>query len=136
MPKRKLSTAKKTAWSWFSQWIRLSRADQNGYVQCYTCDAIEHYKDMDAGHWLPRTRGNSVFFDENNVRPQCKTCNQGRAGMTHIFTQNMIAEFGPEIVEEMEQKASQIVKYSLSDYDRIAKEYRERVKEIECFGPL
>lgn len=51
---------------------RLQYADKNGMVKCTTCDAVKHYKSMQAGHFLAG-RGNSILFENNNVHPQCLT---------------------------------------------------------------
>lgn len=127
---RKLSTAKSNAWKWFSLWVRLSHADANGYVQCFTCDQVRHYKEVDAGHWIPKKRGNSIYFEERNVKPQCPSCNRFYEGMGHIFTQRMIEEYGPGIVDEMEAQARQTKIYRLADYEEIESEYRSRVQEL------
>jgi hypothetical protein len=132
--KRKPSTAKAAAWKWFSAWVRLRYADASGYVKCWTCDAVKHWKEMHAGHWIPKKRGNSVYFEERNVRPQCPSCNMFYEGMGHIFTQRMIDEFGPGIVDEMESLARTTVQYRLCDYEAIEAEYRGRVRALSEEG--
>lgn len=130
MAKRNTGTAKKAAWGWFSKWVRLSYADDHGFVRCWTCEGVHHWKEIDAGHWVPKKRGNSVLFDERNCRPQCVSCNRFYEGMGHVFTQKMIEEYGPGIVDEMEALARTQKIYRLADYEAIETEYRGRVQEL------
>ena len=71
MKKKKLSTVKKRVWTLISRYIRLKNADHNGYVSCVTCGSTKHYKELQAGHFIPQAQGNAVKFDLRNIAPQC-----------------------------------------------------------------
>jgi len=66
-----MKKAKKKAWIQFSRYIRLKYA-KNGFVKCYTCSTVKHWKEMQAGHGIGG-RSNAVLFNEDIVRPQCLT---------------------------------------------------------------
>jgi len=129
--KRKLSTAKANAWRWCSKYIRLKWADSNGYASCVTCGVTKHWKELDAGHFIPKSRGNAIYFEEDNLAPQCDSCNRFHGGKDHMFTLWMLDWYGRERVEELEHQAQTTVKYTAADYDAMADDYRERVKELE-----
>ena len=75
----------------FSQYIRRSNADNNGYCTCVTCNKTFHWKEIQAGHFMSR-KFYSVRWSEENVKPQCVACNVYRAGEQYkysIFSKNL-----------------------------------------------
>ena len=128
--KRKKSTAKAAAWRWCSQFIRCKSADAGGYVRCVTCGQSHHWKDMDAGHFVSKARGSSIYFVEENIHPQCQRCNRFLEGNKHLYTLYMIDMYGREKVEELELLARQTESWRLSDYEEMEDYYRGRVKEL------
>lgn len=85
----------------FSQWVRLSHADENGMVECYTCRRYFHYKKLHAGHYISR------FYKETrwspvNVQPQCPMCNLWKRGDPVTFRERLVQEYGATKVEELE----------------------------------
>jgi hypothetical protein len=77
-------------WEKMSRIVRLKYADDNGYVRCYTCPTVKHWKEMHAGHF----KHNRLDFDERNIRPQCPQCNQHGHGKLDIFADNLRTELG------------------------------------------
>ena len=63
----------------FSEYIRRRDADYAGYCRCVTCGKVQHWREMDAGHFVPRDRI-ATRWDETNVHPQCRECNRFRSG--------------------------------------------------------
>ncbi len=70
--------------------LRAGAAEKAGtpYVRCYTCDKIDHYKNMDCGHWQGR-RYTGTRFDWRNTRIQCTTCNSFNEGRKDVFEANL-----------------------------------------------
>jgi hypothetical protein len=93
----------------FSLYIRQSYADSNGYVQCYTCNAQKHWKDMHCGHFVSRSHL-ATRFDEDNVRPQCVGCNIFGGGKVVIFGSKLEAELGVGTIARLYRQAQQITK--------------------------
>ena len=60
-PKSSISKLKKKLWTLFSKYIRLRDSDYRGICSCCTCGIKKHYKEMQAGHFLPGRR-NSILF--------------------------------------------------------------------------
>lgn len=84
----------------FSIFVRASRADFQGFVSCYTCPARLQWKQMQCGHF--QKRGDlKTRFHEDNVRPQCPTCNMELGGQPDIFEEELRDEIGDERVDEV-----------------------------------
>lgn len=73
----------------FSEYIRLSHADEYGIVKCVTCGKYDHWKRMDCGHFIPRTHL-ATRFNEVNCAPQCPECNQWKGGMLEKYYKQQI----------------------------------------------
>lgn len=126
--KRKPSTAKKAAWGWLSLWIRRKAADENGYVKCVTCGAMKHWKEIHAGHFIPKKRGLSVYFVEKNIHPQCVSCNMWNGGMLIEYTRFMELTYGKDCVDRLLELSKTKKPMRLADYEEIETEYRDRCK--------
>lgn len=96
----------------FSKFIRFTYANENGFVKCYTCDAIKFWKEIQNGHYISR-RFLAVAFDERNCRPQCWGCNAKHMGngMSHVFGPKLQKEYGMGIIDELNRLAKPITKY-------------------------
>ena len=132
-PKRQKSEkqkAKANAWTWFSRFIRLSNSVNGEYVVCYTCGKIHGIKEVDAGHFITRSK-DSVLFNENNCRPQCKKCNRFQQGRSYDFEVKLIDEIGREKVEQLKELAKMPVHYTVEDYEQIASLYKFKVNNSQ-----
>jgi hypothetical protein len=77
--KSQKTKTKEKAWKTFSQYIRRRDADHEGFTHCVTCNKRDHWKKLQAGHYVDG-RGNAVLFREDLVHPQCFKCNSKRPG--------------------------------------------------------
>ena len=126
--KQSIKSAKKKAWDTFSKWVRLSNADSDGYVQCYTCPTRKHWKEMQAGHFIDG-RGNVVLFHEGIVKPQCMPCNIFKKGNKDVFAPKMIMEYGGKKVMEFYALKNQVVQLRIADYNEITEIYKEKIAD-------
>ena len=70
-----ISKLKKELDKWFSLYIRLRDATDEGLVQCFTCGKVSHYKSgMQNGHFQSR-KHLSTRWSETNCQVQCVGCN-------------------------------------------------------------
>jgi hypothetical protein len=136
-PKKKKRATKKTfkdkAWRAFSKYIRLRDALKTTgtitHVKCITCGKLLTISFCDAGHFVSR-RHNSTLFDERNVNTQCRYCNRFLNGNLLEYRRQIIKLYGEGADIEIEDKATEICKFSAEDLTRIEKYYKMRVKEI------
>lgn len=112
-----LKTLKTKAWKLFSEYIRRKYADDSGYVACVTCGSVAHWKQMQAGHFIPG-RCNSILFEENGVHPQCRRCNynEGNGPEYYIF---MEKTYGKDEIDRLRALRHQTVKLSPAFYEQL-----------------
>lgn len=130
MKKPSRSTLVKKADKAFSEYIRQRYADRNGNVECFTCGKVDHWKSMDAGHFVSRKQY-STRWDEQNVQVQCKSCNIFRYGEQYKFGVQLDAKYGRGTADLLWQRGREILKLSNYDLEWIVKEYKEKLDMLE-----
>ena len=109
----------------FSQYIRRSNADNNGYCTCVTCNKTFHWKEIQAGHFMSR-KHYSIRWDERNVKPQCVACNVYRAGEQYKYS----IFLGKELSNVLYLQSKEIVKFTNYELEDMINYYSERLKKI------
>ena len=109
----------------FSQYIRLSNADNNGYCTCITCNKKFHWKEIQAGHFMSR-KHYSIRWDERNVKPQCVACNVYRAGEQYKYSLYLGNNLSKTLLEE----SRELRKFTNIELEEIISDYNERVKKL------
>jgi hypothetical protein len=116
------------------RYVRLKASDDNGYCQCVTCGKVDHFTNMQGGHFIPR--GRTIFkLYEENIHPQCPACNCWGMKQAHYvlkYREWMVNYYGERRVKAMEKLAWRSPK-KLDRAEVIAfqKELREKIKEEE-----
>ena len=110
LEKKTIPQLKKLLDKEFSKFIRHHYSDDGINVQCFTCQVVKPITAMHNGHWIPRNIS-PTRYHESNCRPQCPTCNTFRAGMPHIFHQNLRIEIGDDAIDEMIEESRQSWKW-------------------------
>jgi hypothetical protein len=126
-PKRKrlsVGKLKKRAWTEFSIYIRTFDADAEGMVKCCTCDSVKHWKEMQAGHFIPG-RLNSNLFDERGTNVQCSLCNVVKGGNGPKYYQFMRDLYGEEVIDELMRQNDQTHKWLPGQLQSIWEKYKE-----------
>lgn len=113
----------------FSQWVRQSNADRNGYVKCVTCGVVKHYKEMQAGHYISRSHMNTRW-DEKNVHPQCFADNIYKKGDYPNYTLYLIKKYGAGVIDELIEKQRTIKKFTAQDLHALINHYKSLIKEL------
>lgn len=131
MPKKKtLSKYKKDLWDVFALYIKQKHQISDGYCQCYTCGSFIKIgtSNCQAGHYYSKKGYPALYFDENNVRPQCFHCNISLAGNTQKFQEKLINEIGIEGVEYLDKHRHDEIKRTKSDYIELINHYKNLIK--------
>lgn len=127
--KEGLSDLIKVADDIFSKFIRLSHADENGIVSCFTCDDRLRWQDVHNGHYV--SRGNLFLrFDTRNCRPQCSCCNVHKDGNLAEYTRRLDAE-RPGITDILKEEATIVYKPSRDEIHGIINEYKRKIKALK-----
>ena len=127
----KLGTLKSNLWKVFSLYIRLRDADQWGYCECITCGKRHHYKDIDAGHFIPKSRGLSIYFMEENVNAQCRYCNSFLHGNQYLYSKAVDAKYGNGTSDRIYKKSRKFKQYTTQEYQKLIDNYKNQIKFYE-----
>ncbi len=102
MKKTSLKKLKDKAWSLYSKYIRISNANQDGFVECVTCYNPKPmpWKKIQAGHFVSG-RSARILFAENNVFPQCYCCNCILSGNWPNYYKFMKQKFGLKVINKL-----------------------------------
>ena len=115
--------------AWFSKFIRLRDADENGLCHCITCGHIADPKAMDCGHWQKR-QYMSTRFSEVNCASQCGKCNRFEQGNDVKFRAALVQKYGEDRIQILETLHKTTRKISNFELEQIAKYYKEKAKEL------
>lgn len=128
---KKLSYYKKRAWDSFSQFIRL-RDSAGGYAKCCTCEIVEEWKYLQAGHFVAG-RNNSILFREDNCHAQCVGCNFFGKNSRSFgkYYEFMKARYGVEVIDELLVISKKEVIFKKWDYQEIEAKYKEKFEILK-----
>jgi hypothetical protein len=125
-----ISKLKKELDKWFSLYIRLRDATDEGLVQCFTSGRVYHYKQIHAGHFISR-RCLATRWCEVNVQPQSAADNLFGQGEQYKFGLRLDSKYGEGTAEELQIKSRQTVKLSRVDYEDKISYYKDAVKNLK-----
>ena len=111
--------------------VRLKAADDTGYVTCVSCGCSKKWNEgMQGGHFIPKGSSSRWALEEENIHPQCSSCNQ--FGMKHgsaeaQYTLYMIDMYGKDHVEMMLDTKNNPVKFYSADYREMIAEWDKEI---------
>jgi hypothetical protein len=112
-----------------SRYVRISAADKEGVVQCYTCPAKFHWTLIHCGHFINRTHL-STRFDTNNLRCQCISCNSFNKGNIEVYAANLEKD-NPGVVEYLQEQAKVVYKPTQFELKELLISFRAKLKIVE-----
>ena len=127
---KSISKLKKELDKYFSLYIRLRDADENGNVICFTSKRLYHYKNIHAGHFMSR-KCLSTRFCEVNVQPQSAADNLFGQGKQYQFGKELDLKYGEGTAERLQKKSKQIEKFSRIDYEEKISYYKKAVNKLK-----
>ena len=105
-----------------------------GQVVCVTCGKVGPWSSglsgMHTGHFLA-SRRNSIIFDEDNVAPQCSSCNRYHGGMPQQFRLWMLHERGVETINRLERLKHTVRTFTREELVDMRIEFKARLKVAE-----
>ena len=115
----------------FSIWVRSKDADHAGMVECFTCGVTKSWKyEIDAGHFMGRGKY-ATRWDEQNVKPQCKSCNGFRSGEQYLFSKHLDEEYGKGTSDELVYQSNQLAKFTNDELLKKIEHFTELVKSLK-----
>ncbi len=103
---RRVMTARQKALKALQKLRRLQES-HNGYCRCISCGAVDHYKNMDGGHYISRAE-RVTELEPENIWPQCKACNHHRSGNIVQYRMKLVERIGEERVVRLENMLASV----------------------------
>jgi hypothetical protein len=125
-----ISKLKKELDKWFSLFIRLREATDEGMVQCFTSGRVYHYKNIHAGHFMSRKHLSTRWCD-TNVQPQSAADNLFGQGEQFKFGLALDSKYGEGTAEELQFLSKTIMKVSRIDYEEKIGYYKSVVEKLK-----
>ncbi len=125
IPTQKLES--KTLWKAFSEYIRLRDSNEFGFAKCPTCGEEKFWRQMDAGHFIPKGKA-MVKYDERNVHAQCKRCNGPMKGRPYEYSLFIDAKYGEGTAKELFDMRDQERKFYRPEVLDMIAHYKEQSK--------
>jgi hypothetical protein len=117
-------------WKLMSEYVRRKDADWRGWVKCYTCYRLGHWKEMQAGHRYHRT----LDYSLDNIKPQCPQCNMsghgGKSGNLGEYEHNLIKDYGLEWAQNLRREAHAHMGYTLEEIKQKHAELTQILEKI------
>nr|DAK61511.1 MAG TPA: NinG recombination protein [Caudoviricetes sp.] len=99
----------------FQAIVRMKAADDHGNVTCCTCGKIRKWNasDMNAGHFISRSRHATVFHF-TNCHPQCAACNdpKRKGNKSAEYERFMLTKYGEDVVAGLKASAEEPLKWT------------------------
>jgi hypothetical protein len=112
-----------------SKYVRMSNA-VGGVCQCYTCNAVGRWQDMDCGHFIPRANLFTRFDVVRNLRVQCHYCNRVKRGQTIIFGRKLNEE-REGLADLLIEESTLVYKLTRDEVKSIIVEYSEKLNKLK-----
>ena len=125
-PANNIKILKAEVWDLFSEYVRRSASDEDGYCGCVTCGKIDHWKNMQAGHYIHGT----LFLIPELVHPQCPHCNGFLHGNLISYKEFMLKKYGLQKLDKFEFLAKRPHVYTVFKLEQFKKLYSAKLKEL------
>ena len=119
---KKLSTLMHKADAVYSRYIRTRAIEQDGLIQCFTCERRLPIGEIDCGHFVSRVHRSTRFMEEN-TQPQCRYCNRYQDGNKDVFAVRLIEKYGPDILVRLQEERRKTMHRTHADYEELIRRF-------------
>lgn len=106
----------------FSLYIRRKYA-RGDTVKCFTCFTEKPVKEMQCGHFIPRSHLSTRWLEEN-CHPQCVGCNVFMKGRMDVYAYQLTVKYGPDILKKLLALKHTIRKFSPQELQEMIDRYK------------
>jgi hypothetical protein len=108
--------------------VRVQSADDNGYCQCVSCGVVKHWKEMQGGHFISRSK-TATKITRENVHTQCRRCNAWPDSTTVLsYRDYMIERYGEDFVENLREESGKLKKWTREELNLIKENLKKELK--------
>ena len=111
-----------------SIYTRRRYADWRGFVTCFTCPKYAPWQEFQGGHF----RHGHLDFDEENIHPQCASCNKWWHGRLDVYSHQLLKKYGPSIIDILDERIKNEKPLTVTDYERIIRELTEKIATLDA----
>ena len=119
----------------FSQYVRLDKSDDEGYVRCVTSGERLYWKEAQNGHFFSRKYLPTRWHDDNCF-PQSMRDNVFLHGNYIEYTKFMLDSYGREFVDELEKLAKSGKKITTPEIREKIAYYKTEVERLKSIKGL
>ena len=123
-------TLKRKLWETLSLYIRLRDSDERGYASCISCGVVKPYKEMHAGHFIPKNKGLAIYYEEDNCHAQCYMCNVRHHGNLYDYGKALEDKIGEQRIKELKALSKTTKKFTLAEFQAMIDYYREETDRL------
>lgn len=109
----------------FNKWVRL----RDKGLPCISC-LNDKPKKVNAGHYYSSGGHKNLTFNEDNVHLQCEYCNTFLHGNLIMYRDNLLKRIGSERLQQLDDTAHEIRKYSREELRELNEYYKQKIKEL------
>lgn len=113
----------------FSIYISLRDCNKEGYCKCISCGKVEHWKNVDCGHYVNRSHM-GTRYSERNCNAQCRSCNRFDEGNNIGYTRGLIHKYDIKVLSELEVKKHTQTFMKAFDYEVLIDHYNKEVNKL------
>lgn len=131
----KISTLKNKLWALVSEYSRRKDCDGD-YGQCASCGKTIHWKyEGDAGHFVPKSKGQFWYWELTNIHLQCKPCNCPRSSKLAEtakirYTLYMQERYGHDHVNYLLDESGKKRNYKRWDYEDMIEDMKQKLEAL------
>ena len=115
--------------AFFSKYIRIKEANENGINTCYTCGKKDHWKNLQCSHYVKRGHY-GLRWDSRNAKPACIKCNEFLEGNMGEYTKKLELET-PGLPEQLLEEAKEPHKWTRDDLKEMLIDIRAKLKLVK-----
>ena len=119
-------------WKIVSEYIRRKWAI-NDYNTCITCWVSKHWKDLEAGHFVPAWSSNYLRFVEVNIHPQCHRCNCSLHSNPIEYRLYMDNRYGKDFVDKLVSTRNEIKRFTSEELLNLIDIYSENLYNLNLW---
>lgn len=114
---------------WFSIYIRLRDANDDGFCRCIVSGEWVHWTTCDAGHFISR-RESATKYHEQNVHAQKRQSNRFKSGEQLLYGKNLDKIYGAGTADKILVLSKAYKKFEQFEINAMGQHYQKQAEEI------
>lgn len=125
-----VSVLKKKLWKIVSEYIRRRDSNSDWIWKCCTCWLEKHYKELQAGHYIPSGSSSKHRYNEFNIHIQCYWCNCGKWWNLIEYRPFMIEKYWLEFTESLFETRNELINLWTVEIKELIEKYSNKLNNL------